>query len=140
MNEREKLIELLKQADDKCESIKQCENCVGFGKGAECVNFLIADHLLANGVIVPPCKVGDTYYTIQRYCNTDPFETEKEPTMPWECENYCGRSDCSFSEYRIEEHHFGTVNYILRIEKEIGKTVFLTKEEAETALAERGKQ
>ena len=22
----------------------------------------IADHLLANGVIVPPCKVGDTIY------------------------------------------------------------------------------
>ena len=26
----------------------------------------IADHLLANGVIVPPCKVGDIVYTINR--------------------------------------------------------------------------
>ena len=26
-----------------------------------------ADHLLAEGVIVPPCKVGDTVYYISRY-------------------------------------------------------------------------
>ena len=94
----------------------------------------IASFLLRNGVIVPPCKVGDTYYTIQRYCNTDPYDTEKEPVMAWDCEKYCGRSDCSFSEYRIEEHKFGTVNFILRTERDFGKTVFLTKEEAEKAL------
>jgi len=85
-------------------------------------------------IIVPPCKVGDTYYTIQRYCNTDPYDTEKEPVMAWDCEKYCGRSDCSFSEYRIEEHKFGTVDFILRTERDFGKTVFLTKEEAEKAL------
>jgi hypothetical protein len=81
--------------------------------------------------------VGDKYYTIQRYCNTDPWETEKEPVMAWDCEKYCGRADCSFSEYRIEEHRFGTVNYILRASQDFGKTVFLTKEEAEKALKER---
>jgi hypothetical protein len=100
---------------------------------------MIADHLLANGVIVPPCKAGDTYYTIQQYCNTDPFETEKEPVMPWDCEKYCGRADCSFKEHRIEEHRFGTVDFILRVENKIGKTIFLTKEEAERALKEREK-
>jgi hypothetical protein len=78
--------------------------------------------------------VGDAYYVIQRYCNTDPFELTKEPVAPWDCEKYCGRGDCSFSEYRIEEHHFNTIKFILSVEKEIGKTVFLTREEAERAL------
>ena len=26
----------------------------------------LADHLLSNGVIVPPCKVGDTVYSLER--------------------------------------------------------------------------
>lgn len=61
---KEKLVELLQKADKKCNDTKQCENCVGFGKGNECVNHLIADHLIANNVIVPPCKVGDEVYCI----------------------------------------------------------------------------
>ena len=39
----------------------------------------LADYLLEHGVIVLPCKVGDTYYTVQKYCSTDPFDTKKEP-------------------------------------------------------------
>ena len=134
MTERERLIELLRNAP-------RTNTVYGDIKLKEPVQTLqtIADHLLANGVIVPPCKLGDTYYTIQRYCNTDPYDTEKEPVMAWDCEKYCGRSDCSFSEYRIEEHKFGTVNFILRTERDFGKTVFLTKEEAEKAL-ERSKK
>ena len=47
MTDRERLIELIKQ-----------------GNGGYDFNSLerIADHLLANGVIVPPCNVGDTVY------------------------------------------------------------------------------
>ena len=96
----------------------------------------IADHLIANGVIVPPCKVGDIYYTIERYCNTDPCETEKELVKLWDCERYCGRGDCSFREYRIEEHRFNSVIRILEAQEYFGKTVFLTREDAERALEE----
>lgn len=97
----------------------------------------LADYLLEHGVIVLPCKVGDIYYTIQKYCNTDPFDTKKEPVMPWDCENYCCRSDCSFKEYRIDEHRFDTVGFILNAKEKIGKSIFLTREEAERALKER---
>lgn len=97
----------------------------------------LADYLLEHGVIVLPCKVGDTYYTVQKYCSTDPFDTKKEPVMPWDCENYCCRDDCSFKEYRVDEHRFGTVGFILNAEEEIGKSIFLTLEEAEQALKER---
>ena len=48
-----------------CDGI-HCENCVGFGKLGECINYLMADHFIDNGVIVPPCKVGDTIYFVSR--------------------------------------------------------------------------
>ena len=38
--------------------IKYCTSC------EECREEDIADHLLANGVIVPPCKVDDTIYRL----------------------------------------------------------------------------
>lgn len=52
METRDRLIELIKIAKKNT-------------KGASCDlerNMLLAESLLANGVIVPPCKVGDTVY------------------------------------------------------------------------------
>ena len=115
----------------------------------------ITDDLLANGVIVPPCKVGDTVYVItdcshiMMYYDNDyltgtgaiecPFEDVCDFT---ECNddntqvletyvNYMGIEDGSKWYFRCE--HINRANDF----NEIGKTVFLTKEEAEQALAER---
>lgn len=65
---RERLIELLNEAREKCANTpsKNCKECSGYGKGYECINALIADYLLANGVIVPPCKVGDWIWYVYR--------------------------------------------------------------------------
>ena len=64
MTDRDRLIELIEQAEGQINndmpSIEQ-----------------IADYLLANGVIVPPCKVGDTVYYV------DDFTEETE-----ECKVY----------------------------------------------------
>ena len=49
---RDRLIELIQQADAICSSRKRCEGCVGFGKGADCVDYHMADHLIAHGVTV----------------------------------------------------------------------------------------
>lgn len=78
----------------------------------------IADHLLANGVIVPPCKVGDTVYAITcwhgRYvirdvevCNYTIFEND------WKIVDLYG-------------DYWSANNF--------GKTVFRAREEAERAL------
>jgi hypothetical protein len=85
----------------------------------------IADHLLANGVIVLPCKVGDTVYEIIAKCSA-----------PW---NYCaynggyGTSRCGKNpcEAYIKESKFALSDL-----ENVGKTVFLTREQAEKALAE----
>jgi hypothetical protein len=82
---------------------------------------IIADHLLANGVIVPPCKVGDTVYRLVA-C---PLRVSQ---FTWE-----------IVEIKIfaDEINFVDDSDNVFVADEIGKTVFLTKEEAERALAER---
>lgn len=60
---RDRLIELIKQATalhlDYLESIDQKGLTDTDGRAK-----FIADHLLANGIIVPPCKVGDKVYVV----------------------------------------------------------------------------
>lgn len=105
----------------------------------------IADHLLANGVIVPPCKVGDVVY----YLDDIVWDDECR-----DCEHYliggfgdpseCCRTrygnkhpDCIKIKEEVVTQH--DIYYYLYAEK-FGKTVFLTKEQAEKALAERSKK
>lgn len=99
----------------------------------------IADYLLANGVIVPPCKVGDKLFILydddygEYECGELCIGVLQELRVFAECgisgypniqecpEYYCGQPFCSTSFTR----------------KDFGKTVFLTREEAEKALKER---
>ena len=62
---RDRLIELISKAREGCTSTS-CFQCEYQDKEMpkDCVPRLIADHLLANGIIVPPCKVGDTVYVV----------------------------------------------------------------------------
>ena len=79
-----------------------------------------ADFLLANGVIVPPCKVGDTVYS----CIGRSYKVKKI-TIKSEQEHMIIVLDSALSGQLIVD------------ETDFGKTVSLTKEEAEKALAER---
>ena len=101
MTERERLKELLKYA------LRIDNQTPGY----------IADYLLENGVIVPPCKVGDTIWR----CGI-------ERVHYWQIQSI---------DMYVDEIVFvdDSDNYFT--EDDIGKTVFLTKEEAEQALKER---
>ena len=80
----------------------------------------IADRLLAEGGIIPPCKVGDTVYTVSR----------KHPKK-WKV-HFIGYN--SQGEFKM---HIATEKFTEMLEVwdyAIGKTVFLTREEAEKAL------
>jgi hypothetical protein len=85
-----------------------------------------ADHLLANGVVVPPCGVGWTIYLLKDDCV------------------YCGQVksiDVYIKTMRIngmywnedEKEWYGFTSPLCCF----GKDIFLTKEEAEQALKER---
>lgn len=81
---------------------------------------LVADHLIENGVILPPCKVGDTVYSK----NGKPYVVEGIHYKN-------GRFMFGGSRDGIE----GMPQKVW-FENEINKTVFLSKEEAEKALKE----
>ena len=114
--QRERLVELL------CESM--ADICGGVCKEpiktycAKCRHS--ADYLLTKGVIVPPCKVGDTVYSIDN-CINRPEMIVVTSIHHHKKHTFFSALSRSQREYCFEE-------------KDIGKTVFLTKEEAEKAL------
>lgn len=68
----------------------------------------ITDRLLENGVIVPPCKVGDTLYEV------------------------------TYDKSRVETFNVKSLSHLLRLMEDecFGEWVFTTKAQAEQALAE----
>ncbi len=78
---------------------------------------MVADYLLYNGVIVPPCKVGDSVWYITDFGNVVEAKVIEGFAV-------------------VSKHNlcFGIKS------SSISKTAFLTREEAEKALAERSRQ
>ena len=128
---RDRLIELL----------NNCAKQPIMIEGLEHWSDTIADYLRANGVIVSPCKVGDTVY----YLDDIVWDDECR-----DCEHYLmgGLGDPSACcRTRDGNKHPDCIKIIEEVatQREIywwlysssfGKTVFLTKEQAEKALAE----
>lgn len=118
MNQREKLIELLRdeQRCEFCNHEDNCETCYP----AETLSYgAIADRLLVNGVIVPPCKVGDTVYRISQkfYTKTKYVQKTKISRIAIDDDGIWLFCECNPTAKCI-----------------FGKTVFLTHEEAESEL------
>ena len=112
MTERERLIELIESA-----------RYWGSGTSAE-----IADHLLSNGVIVPPWKVGDTVYETQPIRQR--VQAYEITTVKWN-----GHYFWFTWVLKDGDGIYGNVDGFGS--QKIGKTVFFTREDAEKALEER---
>jgi hypothetical protein len=99
-----------KQECDLCTKDDYCQIC-----GAEC----LADHLIENGAIVPPCKIGDTVYII-------------------------GVATLQMLERKVIGVYFYEEGIslaldngmVVDVEQQFGETVFRTKEQAEQKLKE----
>lgn len=119
MAERERLIELLKKAPYGANAITLSD------KHKDSILGEIADYLLENGVIVSPVQVGATVYCTDSYRHLIKpleiigFEVDYTKRI---CKYYCSGGDYTPAWFNPAE---------------IGKTVFLTREEAENALKER---
>ena len=129
MEQRERLIELLLNVDYALDTD---------GRKARDSAEFIADFLLANGVIVPPCKVGDTVYVIMETscedidgvyttCEFYNLKSENLCTLP--------KGKCPYR-YRIAECYVNEMN-LLSFTAKWGKTVFTSREEAEAELERR---
>jgi hypothetical protein len=100
----------------------------------------IVECLLNNGVILPPCKVGRTVYSLREVscedidgayteCKYYGFGTDDRIctlNKPQKCPHKYRIFKCLVTEYNL-----------ISFSRQWGKTVFLTKEEAEQALKER---
>ena len=126
---RDRLIDLLwhsgREYDEYCEDSHE----VGL---SPMVSFedMAADHLLAAGVIVPPCKVGDTVYYLTS------VDTEKELGV---ADIFCGTvQSVAFDgkNIRIAAKYTNGLYYHHK-ERDFWRDVFLTPEQAEKALAKR---
>lgn len=123
MTERERLIELIHMGIEYARGQMQDE-------GVDFAYADVADHLLANGVIVPPCKVGDMLYY--------PFVA-----LDVEGKEYgemASGEAVSFSKDNLQEwvySRYGNGLTMWHTFDDFGKTVFLSREEAEKALKER---
>ncbi len=106
---RDRLIELLEKAAKEMDCPQMDE---------------VADFLLANGVVVLPCKVGDILYVIS--------QTKDRRILPFI--NQYEVTSITIKKKSIIVYH-EMDGYIKTFKQtDFGKTVFLTKEEAEKAL------
>lgn len=124
---RDKLIELIneKQVYGIDQKQKRNDELILFD------NEELADHLLAEGVVVLPCKVGQTVYVVNAISDGI-------------VEGFIEHLDYNF--YTTPQEwitvkatypFYGDFEHKSRIDLLLGKTVFLTREEAEQALKRR---
>ena len=119
MTERDRLIELIAEAHD-LEDV---------GIDSLDIDGYIADHLIENGVIVPPCKVGDTVY----YLSDSPLNLSVQANTIYEAHISRIVTTSYGTTLVIQIHNSYGCTEIPDI-NDYGKTVFLTKEEAVKAL------
>ena len=123
---RDRLIELCENLILSCKS-SLCDDCKHNNIDyPHCMSVHFADLLLANGVVLPPCKVGDTIYVISQMKDKRilPFVNEYEATYI-----QVGKRKC-----KVYHEVDGFIKIFLQ--DDFGKTVFLTREEAEAKLKE----
>lgn len=116
---RDRLIELL------TDNLPHCDNPLQ-DTYDEIVERL-ANHLIENGAILPPCKVGDTVYDISEFVNGCSCPEIYEYTCEY-ITIFKDKDGETVFEIDAINFHFN----------DFGKTVFLTREEAEKALKEIG--
>lgn len=95
----------------------------------------IADHLITNGVILPPCKVGDTIYCINTIFPNDPRinECEVDALHITSGRNKLGHKKPSYALVRDKNMKSLSARFLF---ESFSKTVFLTKDQAEQKLKE----
>lgn len=115
---RDRLIELL------TDNLPHCDNPLQ-DTYDEIVERL-ADHLIENGAIMPPCKVGDTVYLIKYHYS------DRRVVLPYKV------TEILYSSSRgVRPFVFVTNTGYSFDNCDIGDIVFLTREDAEKALRER---
>ena len=138
MTERERLIELIetgtrlaydKSLEEVRRIVKENHHFNSATDRTVSISEIVADYLLENGVIVPPVKVGDTVYEI-RENGRSPISGRRFDR----CITTVQMLDCAA--IRKSTLYAKEKRYAKNDSVRLGKTVFLTREEAEKAVKE----
>ena len=124
MTDRERLIEILKLGS--CPSPYLCDENCKYANLERCYEERTADLLLEHGIIVLPCKAGDRLYEV----------TGRKTVSVYKVKAIRVELFSLFIEWDIVEGFVWQSLSGINAD-EIGKTVFLTREDAERALKER---
>ena len=124
MTDRERLIEILKLGS--CPSPYLCDENCKYANLKRCYEERTADLLLEHGVVLLPCKAGDRLYEV----------TGRKTVSVYKVRAIRAELFGLFIEWDIVEGFVWQSLSGINAD-EIGKTVFLTREEAERALKER---
>lgn len=116
---RNRLVELIKH--DNCISPATCSSKCKYVDSDDCHAERLADYLIANGVVVLPCKVGGKVYHI---CNVFNDSTMKSETV----------IKTRVIDFVQSMAFLAESNGLIFSERDFGKTVFFTREDAEKAL------
>jgi len=133
---RDRLVELLKQVN--FDFSEECVACCEDGyKAMPMLEDFFADHLIENGVIVPPCKVGDTVYFIEneqvRCGEVVEIRRYKDPEVISENSPI---QEIYYVNSAVICFPMGCSELTPYTRDDFGKIVFHTKEAAEKALKE----
>lgn len=82
-------------------------------------------------LVILPCKVGDSFFTYSWICSASNDDYQRD------CGKYNECNECPYNSYEIKEWKFKNAAHILNAEGAFGKSIFLSREEAEAAI--RGK-
>ena len=133
MTKRKELIELIINADTY--DSYECKLCTKDDDACDCCYAeKLADQILADGWIKPPCKVGDKVYTLVNIGGTSP--TIVEGVVVYHEDDGC-------KSWKLELYLYDQFGEIIDAayrnvyEEQFGKCVFLSREEAEKALKEQ---
>ena len=116
---RDRLIGLMKEAETKVQETLKSKFQLDLTEWLS----IYADHLIANGVIVLPCKVGDITYIFDYEVNNH-LETKYKGITPSSVEAITIDDEGIWVENEHAKYHISA----------FGDIIFLTKEEAEQAL------
>ena len=83
---------------------------------------------IENGILIElPCKVGDTVYCIEYFCNSKGCSSAKQIIC-------CGCTEMLKRESKKETYVICEKKFTLKYLSEVNKTIYLTREEAEVKL------
>lgn len=123
MSDRERLIELILQSELEAE-----KNCVYYSRQSRIRAGIVADFLIENGVIVPPVSASDLVFEIrQKYVSPSGRHTDRRV----DTYKYLMHAVYTDGELFIKPKQYRKSDI-----SRIGKTVFLTREEAEKVLGQ----